>query len=320
MGDVHRYSVGLNDAKIDPKLARGRPRTLPFGGEFHYSPDGLKLLRENRSAPVAGATRAPTQAANITPKASSIHSPSAHDDDSEPAFVSSYITSTEADLKARLQGAQWSDEAASLPLDFEPRTLRRERTHSQREYDNLKDSYRDRKPNSLRIPIDAPDASPVVNANGPNSAGDSRREELMYLRTQIRLRHDGSGEKQLRCDVLGCAYPGNFRRRYELERHKKTQHDREPAVGNKHRYQCVAIDCPRASVTWTRLDKFREHCKKAHSGLEISEHILASTIPPLQVREKSVDTLNARTVQGTDCVRLDLDVESTHLDRGTEGM
>ena len=79
--------------------------------------------------------------------------------------------------------------------------------------------------------------------------------------------------KHLRCYVPGCRYAGGFARRYELERHVKTKHLLEPAVGNKNFYRCQVHNCRHSAKLWTRLDKFRGHVLSAHPEFRVQDII-----------------------------------------------
>lgn len=308
----------MKDANGDLKLDRGRPRSLPFGGRYYHFPESLQLLSPVCFDPTGNWTRVSNHVANITPTPSSRPSTPAHGDDSEPDFGSSYNTSTEVNLKPKLYGAQGLNEVAPLPPDSGSHAIRRERTQSQRQRNNLSEPYRKWEPTSLRVPEDAHNPSPAAKVNGSDFAGTSRGGDLA-LSSQTRLHHDGSYGKQLQCDVLGCTYPGTFRGRYERERHMKSQHGREPAVGNKNLFRCLAEGCPSLGIFWERLDKFRQHCRKAHPDLVITEHILASTVSRLQGRREGVDIIEACVTLPTSDVRPKFGVDSPHSDLGNEG-
>ena len=95
-----------------------------------------------------------------------------------------------------------------------------------------------------------------------------------------------------RCDLSACTYEKPFSGRYELERHKKNVHLQDPAVGNKDCYRCNAEHCNSKGAFWSRLDKFREHCRKKHPQLEIEGLVIASTLSESEKQQEQTRRSN----------------------------
>ena len=79
-----------------------------------------------------------------------------------------------------------------------------------------------------------------------------------------------SSKRALHCLVSGCRYQGTFARQYDLSRHINTMH---PEQGGSSFYVCTITGCAHQGKHWPRLDKFREHVRKAHSGFQLEEYI-----------------------------------------------
>ncbi|KAI9371918.1 hypothetical protein BJX61DRAFT_478783 [Aspergillus egyptiacus] len=84
-------------------------------------------------------------------------------------------------------------------------------------------------------------------------------------------KHDARHKKQFKCDIPKCPRKEGFGTINDLARHKKCVHKKEPERGPKVLYKCFGHGCPRRSKTWPRLDNFRQHLVRIHSGEDPDE-------------------------------------------------
>lgn len=77
----------------------------------------------------------------------------------------------------------------------------------------------------------------------------------------------------LPCLEPDCSSTKGFRSRFELERHKKTQHHLEPIVGDQRLFKCAISGCRRSEAVWPRADKFRDHIRQDHPDVNAEQHI-----------------------------------------------
>lgn len=51
----------------------------------------------------------------------------------------------------------------------------------------------------------------------------------------------------------------------DLERHRKSVHNKCPLFGPKEKYKCFGRNCRHPEKEWPRLDNFRAHLRRQHS-------------------------------------------------------
>lgn len=77
-------------------------------------------------------------------------------------------------------------------------------------------------------------------------------------------------ESRYVCPEAECTK--DFRRQQELFRHMKTKH---PEKGQG--WKCASDGCRKAGKIWTRLDSFKKHAIKRHSGIDMDDFVRRST-------------------------------------------
>ncbi|KAI1466016.1 uncharacterized protein F4812DRAFT_93419 [Daldinia caldariorum] len=75
-------------------------------------------------------------------------------------------------------------------------------------------------------------------------------------------KHKQRHDKPFKCIVKGCTRREGFSTPNDLDRHKRSLHPGEDAVGD--RYRCQVGPCANKDKIWPRADNFRAHMKRVH--------------------------------------------------------
>ncbi|KAI1473706.1 hypothetical protein F4774DRAFT_423901 [Daldinia eschscholtzii] len=96
-------------------------------------------------------------------------------------------------------------------------------------------------------------------------------------------KHKQRHDKPFKCTVKGCTRREGFSTPNDLERHKRSLHPEEDAVGD--RYRCQVGLCVTKGKIWPRADNFRAHMKRVHQ-IELSKD---EELDQYKCRYKSID-------------------------------
>ncbi|KAE8550323.1 hypothetical protein EYB25_006549 [Talaromyces marneffei] len=75
-------------------------------------------------------------------------------------------------------------------------------------------------------------------------------------------KHDARHRKAHKCEEDGCE--SRFGNKNDLERHRKSVHNKCPECGPKETYKCFGRNCGHPEKVWPRLDNFKAHLRLKH--------------------------------------------------------
>lgn len=113
-----------------------------------------------------------------------------------------------------------------------------------------------------------PYIQPTNSQNGTSSMDQDNNNLIcaycdQRVKTKSELnKHRQRHTKPFHCSFPGCNRTGGFSTKNDLDRHTRSRHPRETAIGN--RYICRNGPCKNKEKIWPRADNFRQHLKRVH--------------------------------------------------------